>query len=170
MEQRDMLLSIKEKKAQFREEAIIHRHLSQAHKDIVRAIREPAGFLFLLVYGPTGVGKTKMIEIIAEQMLKEILAEAPSRSAPLPIGWTPMPVLVLRINPPDAEAFDRGSFYELLLAQMGEPTYQQRMHVDIHAKTNLPKRRPLRGKAAVSNRPLSKPLLQIIDPRNKVKS
>ena len=154
MEQRDMQLSIQEKKAQFRIASITHRYLAQTHKDIVRAIREPAGFVFLQVYGPTGVGKTKMIEIITEQMIKELIDTtlSPSSSGPPPpIGWTPMPILVIKIDFPEKGVFDRGSFYELLLTQMGEPTYQQRMHVDIHAETSPPKRRKLSGRAAVSN-------------------
>jgi hypothetical protein len=154
MEHAEDPLSIEEKKAQFREAAITHRHLSQTHKVIVRAIREPAGFVCLLVYGPTGVGKTKMIEIIAEQVLKEILGTAlsPPFSGPLPSnGWTPTPILMIKIDPPDKGTFNRASFYRTLLTKMGEPTYQQRMHVDIHAETNSPKRRPLRGKAALSN-------------------
>lgn len=34
---------------------------------------------------------------------------------------------------------------------MGEPTYQQRLHMDIHGEAQPVKRRPLRGKAAESN-------------------
>jgi hypothetical protein len=95
-----------------------------------------------------------MIEIIAEQVIKELMDTTPSPpfSGPLPsVGWTPLPVLTVKIDFPEKEVFDRGDFYELLLTQMGEPTYQQRMHIDIHAETNLQKRQSLRGKAAVSN-------------------
>ena len=54
-------LSIEEKKARFRQVTVTHRLLEQTHRKIVRAVREPAGFTFVLVYGPTGVGKSKMI-------------------------------------------------------------------------------------------------------------
>jgi hypothetical protein len=50
-------LSIEEKKARFRQATITHRLLEQTHRKIVRAVREPAGFTFVLAYGPTEVGR-----------------------------------------------------------------------------------------------------------------
>src|SRR5436309_16068918 len=61
-------LSLEEKKAQFRKAAITHRLLEQTDRAIMRAIREPAGFAIVLVHGPTGVGKTRMISMIAERI------------------------------------------------------------------------------------------------------
>ena len=71
MEQSIRDLSIEERKAQFRKAAITHRHLSRTDRIIMRAIGEPTGFAFLLVHGPTGVGKTKMIEILTERIRRE---------------------------------------------------------------------------------------------------
>jgi hypothetical protein len=68
MDQKSSDLSIEEKKAAFRKAAITHCLLEQTDRAITRAIAEPAGFAFVLVHGPTGVGKTRMIEIITERM------------------------------------------------------------------------------------------------------
>ena len=68
MEQAAPSLSIEEQKARFRQTAITHRLLEQTARAIVRAIQEPAGFALVLVYGPKGVGKTKMLSVIADRI------------------------------------------------------------------------------------------------------
>ncbi|OLE32846.1 MAG: hypothetical protein E6I59_18150 [Chloroflexi bacterium] len=65
-------LSIEEKKARFRQATITHRLLEQTHRKIVQAVREPAGFASVLTYGPTGVGKSKMIETVVGQINEEL--------------------------------------------------------------------------------------------------
>jgi AAA domain len=143
-------LSIEEKKARFRQVTVTHRLLEQAHRKIVRAVREPAGFTFVLTYGPTGVGKSKMIETVVRQLHEEL--RVPSIPALLrPRPPVPTPVLVIEADQPDRSVFDRGDYYRTALTLMGEPTYQQRLHLDIHGEAQPVKRRPLRGKAAESN-------------------
>jgi hypothetical protein len=143
-------LSIEEKKARFRQVTVTHRLLEQTHRKIVRAVREPAGFTFVLVYGPTGVGKSKMIETVVRQLNEEL--RVPSTPAFLrPRSPVPTPVLVIEADQPDRSVFDRGDYYRTALTLMGEPTYQQRLHLDIHGEAQPVKRRPLRGKAAESN-------------------
>jgi energy-coupling factor transporter ATP-binding protein EcfA2 len=143
-------LSIEEKKVQFRQATITHRLLEQTHRKILRAVREPAGFAFVLVYGPTGVGKSTMIETMARQ-INEMM-----RSPSLPLfsaslSPTPTSVLVIEADPPDGSVFNRGYYYRTALTLMGERTYPQYLHMDIHGCAEPAKRRPLRGKAAESN-------------------
>ena len=143
-------LSIEEKKARFRQVTVTHRLLEQTHRKIVRAVREPAGFTFVLVYGPTGVGKSKMIETVVRQLGEELrVLSTPAFLRPRPP--MPTPVLVIEADQPDRSVFDRGDYYRTALTLMGEPTYQQRQHMDIHGEAQPVKRRPLRGKAAESN-------------------
>ncbi len=146
-------LTLEEKKAQFRKAAITHRLLEQTDRTIMRAIREPAGFAFLLVHGPTGVGKTKMIEILTER----IKGKQPAPPV-LPLAsWfhqtsvLQIPLLVLEARPTDGSAFNRAYYYRTLLSLMGERTYSQQIQVDIHAETDPPKRRKVTGKAAQFN-------------------
>lgn len=60
-----------------------------------------------------------------------------------PYGRAPTPISVLRIeaDPPDKSAFNRGYFYRTVLTLLGEQTYPQQLHVDIHAEAAPPKRR-----------------------------
>ena len=143
-------LSIEEKKARFRQATITHRLLEQTHRKIMQVVREPAGFTFVLTYGPTGVGKSKMIETVVRH-LNEVL-RVPSIPALLrPLPSVPTPVLAIEADPPDGSVFNRGYYYRTALTLMGEPTYQQHLHMDIHGEAQPVKRRPLRGKAAESN-------------------
>ncbi len=151
MDPRDIShLSIEEKKARFRQATITHRRLQQTHRKIMQVVREPAGFTFVLAYGPTGVGKSKMIETVVRH-LNEVL-RVPSTSALFrPLPPVPTPVLVIEADPPDGSVFNRGYYYRTALTLMGEPTHQQHLHMDIHGEAQPSKRRPLRGKAAESN-------------------
>ena len=143
-------LSIEEKKARFRQATITHRLLEQTHRKIVQAVREPAGFASVLTYGPTGVGKSKMIETVVGQINEELrVLSTPALLRPLPP--MPTPVLVIEADPPDGAVFNRGYYYRTALTLMGEPTYQPHLHMDIHGNAEPVKRRPLRGKAAESN-------------------
>ena len=143
-------LSIEEKKARFRQATITHRLLEQTHRKMMQVVREPAGFTFVLAYGPTGVGKSKMIETVVRH-LNEVL-RVPSTSALFrPLPPVPTPVLVIEADPPDGSVFNRGYYYRTALTLMGEPTHQQHLHMDIHGEAQPSKRRPLRGKAAESN-------------------
>ncbi len=143
-------LSIEEKKARFRQVTITHQRLEQTHRKIMRAVHEPAGLTFVLTYGPTGAGKSTMIETVVGQINQEWRApRTPTFSGSLPPLSTP--VLLIEADQPDRSVFDRGDYYRTALTRMSEPTYQQHLHMDIYGRAEPVKRRPLRGKAAASN-------------------
>jgi hypothetical protein len=148
-------LSLEEKKALFAAVAITHRQLEAVHDKILRAVRQPAGFSFVLVHGPTGVGKTRMMESLAGQVRDLLLPPGSHTSslslAPYRLSPAPIPVLVIEADPPDKSAFNRGSFYRTVLTLLGEQTYPQQTHVDIHAEAAPPKRRRMSRAATESN-------------------
>ncbi len=132
-------LSAEEKKALFTSVTITHRQLEAVHDRIRRAIRQPAGFSFVLVHGPTGVGKTRMMESLAEQARDLLLPQSALASSfpltPYRLSPPPMPVLMIEAKFPDKNAFNRGQFYRTILKLLGEQTYPQQMQVDIHAES-----------------------------------
>lgn len=148
-------LSSEEKKTFFMNVTITHPQLEVVHDKIRRAIRQPAGFSFVLVHGPTGVGKTTMMERLVEQTRAFFLsAQEPAVvSSHALYGRTPIPISVLRINadPPDKSAFNRGYFYRTVLTLLGEQTYLRQMHIDIHAEAAPPKRKRMSRTAIESN-------------------
>jgi hypothetical protein len=148
-------LSAQEKKDMFASVTITHRQLEAVHDRIGRAIRQPAGFCSVLVHGPTGVGKTRMMESLADQAKNLFLpsgAHVPLLS-PIARKLVPVsiPVLLIEVNPPDGQTFNRGHFYRTILNLLGEQTYPKQMHVDIHAEATSPKRRRLSRAAVESN-------------------
>ena len=99
---------------------ITHRQLEAVHERIRRAIRQPAGFSFVLVHGPTGVGKTRMMESLAAQARELLLSQRsehrfPSHSPLTDWAPSPMPVLMIEAKFPDKTAFNRGQFYRTIL-------------------------------------------------------
>ncbi len=148
-------LSSEEKKTYFMNVTITHPQLEVVHDKIRRAIRQPAGFSFVLVHGPTGAGKTTMMESLVEQTKELFLSARPPSafSSFPPYGRVPTPISALRIeaDPPDKSAFNRGYFYRTVLTLLGEQTYSQQMHVDIHAEAASPKRRRMPRTAIESN-------------------
>ena len=148
-------LSVEEKKALFTAATITHRQLEVVHDKILRAVRQPAGFSFVLVHGPTGVGKTRMMESLAGQV-RDLLLQPRSHAsslslAPYGLSPVPIPVLVIEADPPDKSAFNRGYLYRTVLTLLGEQTYPQQTHVDIHAEAAPPKRRRMSSAATESN-------------------
>lgn len=148
-------LSSEEKKIWFMNVTITHPQLEGVHEKIRRAIRQPAGFSFVLVHGPTGVGKTTMMESLVEQAKASFLSTKPQAAslAFSPYGMAPTSIPVLRIeaDPPDKSAFNRGYFYRTVLQLLGEQTYPQHMHVDIHAEAAPSKRRRMSRAETPSN-------------------
>lgn len=51
----------------FKEYSVSHPLLQQVDRQLTRAIEEPAGFAYVLVPGPSGVGKTTIIRQIEQR-------------------------------------------------------------------------------------------------------
>lgn len=145
--------SIEEKKAWFKEATVTHRFLEQTDRAIMRAIREHGGFAHVLVYGPSGVGKTTMIRQITKRLNGTIASSRPAHALPASASssFAPVPVLVLETRPPDGAAFNRADYYRNALVKLGEPFYERRRLIDIHSEQEWEKQARGRGKAAQFN-------------------
>lgn len=140
---------------QFKEYAISHPQLAQVDMLLMGAIREPAGFAHVLVYGPSGVGKTTMIRQITRRLNGTTVDQNGSYS------WSesgyrngnvsPMPLLLVETRPPDGGVFNRTDYYRTALRLLGEPFYERRMMVDIDAEQTWEKKGRGRSKTAQFN-------------------
>src|SRR5919201_1068749 len=54
--------------AAFKAYAVNHPRLDEVDRQLTQAILEPAGFAHVLVYGPSGVGKTTMIRRVTTRV------------------------------------------------------------------------------------------------------
>src|SRR5436309_2177923 len=113
---------------QFKDYAVLHPQLAQVDQQLARAIEEPAGFAYVLLYGPSGVGKTTVLRQIERRYREMATASAPSLFAQLShLGQPPsVPLLVMESWPPDGPAFNRADYYRTALKQLGEYTYERR--------------------------------------------
>ncbi|MGE5657252.1 MAG: AAA family ATPase [Actinomycetota bacterium] len=97
-------VAAQKKLARFKEYAVSHPQLTLADQIVMRAILEPAGFAHVLVYGPSGVGKTTMIRQIAKRLNGSGVNSGNGQS-------TQLPLLLLETRPPDGGAFNRADYY-----------------------------------------------------------
>jgi hypothetical protein len=107
---------------QFKAFAARHPLLDQVEQEVLHAIWEPAGFAYLLVYGPSGVGKSTMIHHIVRRL---------NTSAG---GMGPCPLLLLEVRPPDGELFHRTDYYRTALRRLGQTSFERRMMVDLNTE------------------------------------
>ncbi len=126
--------------------------LAKVDRELMRAIREPAGFAHVLLYGPSGVGKTTMIRQITQRLNK-----IPSKRNTMPSVATngdnlsPLPLLLLETRPPDGAAFNRADYYRTALKLLGEPFYERRVLVNIDSEQTWEKKGRSKTKAAQFN-------------------
>src|SRR6266568_541326 len=153
MEHAELLaLPAEEKKAWFKQATITHRLLEQTDRAVMRAIREHGGFAYVLVYGPSGAGKTTMIHQVSQRLNGSIPPSRTWNAIPASsASFTQVPVFVLDAPPPDGAAFNRADYYRNALVKLGEPFYEHRRLVDIHSEYAGERRTPGRGKAAHFN-------------------
>lgn len=100
--------------AYFVGKVVAHPRLTEVHQQLVRAIQEPAGAALILVFGPTGVGKTTLRRRV-EQQLREAalpaLARDPGR----------IPVVGLEAVAGEAGQFNWKDYYTRALLALDEP-------------------------------------------------
>lgn len=142
--------------AAFKAYAVNHPLLEDVDTRLTQALLEPAGFAHVLVYGPSGVGKTTMLRRIASQAPALFTQLAPQsdvsnwRVARGNSALPPQPLLVLEARPPDGGTFHRADYYRSALTQLGEPYYQQWSVVDIQAEQTWETKTRSKGRGATA--------------------
>jgi DNA polymerase III delta prime subunit len=147
----DLTLELTSKLTHFKEYAVSHPQLLQVDKVLMQAIQEPAGFAHVLIYGPSGVGKTTMIRQISRRLNEILPAASSDRSSYRHEQSESVPLLLLETRPPDGGAFNRADYYRTALKLLGEPFYERRLLVDIDTEQTIEKKGHRRSKATQFN-------------------
>jgi DNA polymerase III delta prime subunit len=147
----DLTLELTSKLTHFKEYAVSHPQLLQVDKVLMQAIQEPAGFAHVLIYGPSGVGKTTMIRQISRRLNEILPAATTDRPSYRHGSFESVPLLLIETRPPDGGAFNRADYYRTALKLLGEPFYERRLLVDIDTEQTIEKKGRGRSKATQFN-------------------
>lgn len=114
----------------FETKVIAHQRLKEVYEALLHAIRYPAGTSLILVVGPTGVGKTTLLQRVVKQLIEDAAGDPTT---------TPghMPVIAMEAPSPDSGNFSWKDYFTRALLASDEPmlankiTYHVRgMHRD----------------------------------------
>jgi len=110
----------------FKSFTIAHPKLKEADAALKQAIQEPAGWSLILVYGPTGVGKTTLRRRV-EKHLKESMMEALRQNPGL------VPVVSMEAAAPDSSQFSWKDYYRRALVALDEPLIDRKLTCNVRS-------------------------------------
>jgi energy-coupling factor transporter ATP-binding protein EcfA2 len=104
----------------FRNQKISHPKLDKAFDELWEAVKSYNDGSLILLYGPTGVGKTTIMNFIEKKILQEIKDE-------LLIDRERIPLVKVEIAGPSAGKFDWKDFYKEVLRELAEFSIDNRV-------------------------------------------
>ena len=119
----------------FKAYAVWHPRLLQVRTHVLDTIWEPADVLFMVVCGPSGVGKSKLAEVLSSR-LNTSNGQYPRRS------------LLINTRPSDGELFHRTNFYQNGMKLLGKTTFDRHIKVDVVTAEHLVEKKRGRGKTS----------------------
>ncbi len=122
---------------QFKNYAVWHPRLVQVQTHVLDTIWEPADVVYVVVCGPSGVGKSKLAEVLARRL------NTPTSASN---GHFPRRALLMNTRPSDGELFHRTNFYQQGLTLLGKTTIDRYIQVDVTTAEHLVEKKRSRGK------------------------
>src|SRR6266849_242252 len=116
--------SIEERLHYFDKVVIAHQILKQTYDDLLHAIRHPASASVILVFGPTGVGKTTLRQQIERQLIKDALANLDANPGHIP-------VVGMEAVSPDSGNFNWRDYYIRALRALDEPMLEHKITYEV---------------------------------------
>jgi DNA polymerase III delta prime subunit len=123
---------------QFKDYAVWHPRLVQVQTHLLHTIWEPADVAHVVVCGPSGVGKSKLAEVLARRL------NTPKSALN---GHSLRRALLINTRPSDGALFHRTNFYQKGLALLGKTTIDRRIQMDITTAEHLVEKKKPKGKA-----------------------
>lgn len=123
----------------FKAYSVWHPRLLQVRTQMLDTIWEPADVVFVVVCGPSGVGKSKLAEVLTTRL------NTPKSGGS---GQNSRRALLINTRPPDGELFHRTHFYQKGLTLLGKTTFDRRIKVDVATAEHLIEKKRTRSKTA----------------------
>jgi len=117
--------SIEERLHYFDKVVVAHQFLKQTYDDLHHAIRHPASASIILIFGPTGVGKTTLRQQIERQLIKDALANPDANPGHIP-------VVGMEAVSPDSGNFNWRDYYVRALQALDEPMLEDKITYAVH--------------------------------------
>ena len=105
--------------AQFQAFTVAHPHLVAAKDSLIAAIRESEPNSIVMVFGPTGVGKTTLRMRIEQILMQELQTE-------LEVNRSRIPVASVEAIAPDSGSYCWRSYFRRLLNELSDPLADRR--------------------------------------------
>src|SRR5258708_627979 len=122
---RDLLTqSIASRLRYFAAKVVAHQRLKEIHTSLLHAIRYPAGASLILVFGPTGVGKTTLRQRIERQRLEDAVISSTTNPGHIP-------VVAMEAASPDSGSFHWKDYYTRALLALDEPFIADKITYDV---------------------------------------
>src|ERR1043165_4180015 len=110
------------RRSYFEEFTVLHPLLKEAYGALQRTICNAMPSTIIMVYGPTGVGKTTLLEGLNKHLTEKVLAELendPDR----------FPVVYMRTVAPEKDRFEWKDFFRRLLIELEEPAVDRKVNM-----------------------------------------
>ena len=131
----------------FRAYTVAHPTLATVDRVVWNAIHEPAGALLIFVAGPTGVGKTTLLDHLEQRLCEEALPDLAQNPGHLP-------VVKLLAAAPATRQFKWADFFTRALLTIREPLVDSKVNVQALADRGSPSFTP-RNRSDVTTLQLS---------------
>ncbi len=116
--------SIGERLHYFDKVVIAHQNLKQTYDGLLHAIRYPASASIILVFGPTGVGKTTLRQQIERQLIKDALTKPDANPGHIPVAG-------MEAVSPDSGNFNWRDYYIRALRALDEPMLEHKITYEV---------------------------------------
>ena len=104
----------------FKAQLVGHKHLVETLAEVKRRVRCAQPGRLLLFYGPPGVGKTTLRQLLVKELIVENLAGMQADP-----GW--LPAVAVEAIAPERRAFDWADFYARALRALHEPLLEHKI-------------------------------------------
>ncbi len=109
----------------FETKVVAHQHLQRVYEALLHAVRYPAGTSLIWVVGPTGVGKTTLLQRLVKQLIEDAAHDPATTPGHLP-------AMLMEAASPDTGNFSWKDDFTRALIAADEPMIADKIIYDVH--------------------------------------